>query len=171
MMLENGRTLLPRLKALRDETGHTVFFSLYENGEQVVWEKVDGPGSVLFKAFRGERKRLNISSAGKAIAAFLPPQELKLALQKGLQQATPNSIVSEEDFIQHLAEIRSQGYAIDDEEGEPGVYCIGVPVFTKDRMIYGAVSMSTLKSSLLQKGINQYISAVRSAAEDIGNTL
>lgn len=169
--LEDGHLLLPRLRQLRDEIGHTIFFSLYENGDQIVWEKVDGPGSVLFRAYRGERKRLNTSSGGKAIAAYLPKEELEVVLRKGFSNATSNSITSEDAFLKHLEEIRENGYAIDDEEDELGVYCIGAPVFDKRGRIYGAVTMSTLKTALHRTKIDTLIKAIQKAAEDIGNTL
>ena len=88
-----------------------------------------------------------------------------------MSHATANTIVTEEAFLRHLETVRANGYAIDDEEGEPGVFCIGVPVFTPDSQVYGAVSMSALKSTLQPKDMDTYIQAVRRAAEDISGML
>ncbi|NLB39543.1 MAG: IclR family transcriptional regulator [Clostridiales bacterium] len=170
-VLETSRPLLPRLQELRDELQQTVFFSLFDNGEQVVWEKADGPGGVLFKAFRGERKRMNTSSAGKAIAAHLPENELNAVLARGMAKATPKSIATPEAFLDHLETVRERGYAVDDEEGEPGVFCIGVPVFARDHLVYGAVSVSTLKSTLRAGDAETYVQALQCAARDLSELL
>ena len=164
---ERTRVFLPRLQALRDEVGYTVFMSIYENGEQVVWEKVDGFESVVFKAYLGERKRMNTSSAGKAIAAYLSENELNNALSRGMEQLTENTISSKDAFIAHLNEIKKRGYAVDDEESERGIFCLGVPMFAHDGRVFGAVSMSTIKSKMHFHDIDKYVSALKSAAQEM----
>ena len=149
--------LLPRLESLRDRTGFTVFFCMYDNGEQVVLEKLDGLGSMVqFKAFIGQRKKLNTSSGGKAIAAHLSPRELQIVLDKGLDNPTVNSIYKEDEFLAHLEEIRQRKYAIDDNEGELGVRCIGAPIFMYGGSLFGAVSVTTLNENLPMTEIPGY---------------
>lgn len=169
--LEHSKIFLPRLRQLRDAIGHTVFFSLFDDGDLVVWEKVEGLESVYFKAYVGERKRLNTSSAGKAIAAYLTEEELNYALSKGMDSLTERSITSREEFLRHLRETREKGYAIDDEEGERGIFCIGVPVFNRQGQVFGAVSMSTLKSRIHVGSLNGYINELKRAADDLSRIL
>ena len=169
--LENTKYLLPCLERLRDKLGFTVFFSIYDDGDQVVWEKVEGRESVYFKAYSGQRKRLNTSSAGKAIAAYLPQDALEYALSKGMDSLTENSITSREEFIEHLHETREKGYAIDDEEGERGIFCIGVPVFDPQNHVFGAVSVSTLKSRIYTDKMDYYIAALKNTARELSRIL
>ena len=138
----------PLLEKLRDNTGFTVFFCIYDNGEQIVLDKLDGFSSMVFASYIGQRKRMNTSGGGKAMAAFLPEQELELVINKGLDKLTPNSIYEVDAFLSHLEEVRHRGYAIDDGEGELGIRCIGAPVFTYDGVLYGTVSISTLEANL-----------------------
>jgi DNA-binding IclR family transcriptional regulator len=65
------------LEKLRDETHFTVHLCTYDNGESICLEKIEGFGSVRFLSYVGERKPLNVSACGKAIAAFLPEHELQ----------------------------------------------------------------------------------------------
>lgn len=138
----------PLLEKLRDSTGFTVFYCIYDNGEQIVLHKLDGFSSIIFDSYIGQRKRMNTSANGKAMAAFLPRQELELVLSKGLDKLTSKSICDESAFLSHLEEIRRQGYSVDDGEGELGIRCIGAPVFMYGGRLYGAVSISTLNDNL-----------------------
>lgn len=165
--LENTVHLLPILEKLRDVLGFTVFFSIYDDGDQVVWEKVEGRESVYFKAYSGMRKRLNTSSAGKAIAAYLSEDALEHALSKGLDSLTENSITDREAFLDCLKITREKGYAIDDEEGERGIFCIGVPVFDAQNRVFGAVSVSTLKSRIDPDKMEYYLAMLKKVAAEI----
>lgn len=42
--------------------------------------------------------------------------------------ATERTITAPEEFLRALAEVRRQGYAVDDNEQEIGVRCLAVPV-------------------------------------------
>lgn len=164
--LEGNRFYLPLLEKLRDQSGRTVFLSLFDDGDLVVWEKVEGFESVYFKAYVGERKRLNTSSAGKAIAAYLAPEDLNYALAKGMDSFTDNSITDANLFKEQLHEIRRCGYALDDEESQLGIYCIGAPVFDNKGRVFGSISMSALKSEKLLEHIDEYIALVQQAARE-----
>lgn len=166
LALEENRFSLKRLEALRDEVGLTVYMTVFDNGEYIVWEKVEGSDPVWFKAYPGERRKLNTSSAGKAIAAYLSPPELELALSLGLDKGTEKTITTNEEFIEHLRTVRENGYAVDDEEWEKGIFCLGVPVFSAGR-VYGSISLSTLKSRIQFADIPRYIAALKRASADI----
>lgn len=99
---------------------------------------------------------MNTTSVGKAITAFLPEKELQVMFSKGLQNLTPNSISTENTLRVHLQQVREFGYAVDDEEGEIGVRCIGVPIFLDGGNIFGSISLSTLKSNLPMQKIQEY---------------
>jgi len=161
----------PRLEVLRDKTGFTVFFCAYDKGELFVLEKIDGFSGVIFQTNVEQRKHINTSGSGKAMAAFINPTELQAVLDKGLKKLTENSICEEEAFLQHLEEIRKQGYAFDDNEGEMGVRCIGAPVFMYNGIVYGAVSVSTLSEKLLLSDVSKYATMVQEVAEDISRSL
>jgi DNA-binding IclR family transcriptional regulator len=155
------------LKNLRNATGFTVFFSIYDKGEKVVIEKIDGYGAIQFRAVEGERGNLNTSAAGKAIAAYLDNDELELILSKGLVKVTDNSISDEKEFLEHLKLVREQGYAMDNGEDDISLRCLGMPIFMNGNMIFGSVSISTTKETLPLDKIPQYLSILRLTADNI----
>ncbi|TMV49073.1 IclR family transcriptional regulator [Paenibacillus mesophilus] len=169
--IDTATTIVPYMEQLRDETNFTVHLGAYDKGEFVCLEKIEGPGMVRFQSYRGERKKMNTSAVGKAIAAYLPEQELQLVISKGLISRTPNSIATENAFREHLHHVRECGYAIDDEEGEMGVRCIGVPVFMSDGIVYGGISLTTLKGNLPVQSLPQYGNMLIEAGREISSRL
>ena len=161
------RTFLLPLENLRDATGFTSFLCVYDKGEKVTIEKVDGYGAVLFRAYIGERTNLNTSGAGKAIAAYLNDEELHLVLSKGLKKITDNSIYEEKKFLDHLSLIRKQGYSLDDGEDDISLRCLGMPIFMNGGALFGSISISTTKENLPMDRLTQYLGILRVTAEDI----
>lgn len=83
------------------------------------------------------------TSVGKAILANLPDEKWKRIVKKeGFQQYTRNTITSIENLTKEFAKIRSQRFALDDEEYEEGVRCVGVPLFIRKKEIIAAVAVT-----------------------------
>jgi DNA-binding IclR family transcriptional regulator len=89
------------------------------------------------------------TSLGKAILAFLPPEEsTKVISEIQFTSFTAKTICSAEDLSDALERVRRRGYAIDDEEMEIGTRCVGAPIFDSDRRAIAAVSVSGAASRL-----------------------
>jgi DNA-binding IclR family transcriptional regulator len=66
--------------------------------------------------------------------AFLPSDELEYLLKtKAFARHNSRTIISTSALRRELMLVRKAGYALDDEEDEPGVCCIGAPVFNETR--------------------------------------
>jgi len=154
--IDPNKLFVPHLEKLRDDTHFTVHLCTYDSGESVCLEKIEGFGSIRFLSYVGERKLMNVSACGKAMAAFLPEQDLQAMFAKGLLSLTANSISTEQAFRDHLEQVRQYGYSIDDEEGEMGVRCVGAPIFKENQQVFGAISLTTLKGNLPMQKIPEY---------------
>lgn len=161
----------PELTVLRDELKQTVYGSCYMNGETILLEKLDGSGGIIFKSHIGESKPLHLSSGGKAILAWIPRGEFEIYMEKPLERRTPNTLYRREQLEECRKKVRTEGYSVDDEENEPGVFCFGAPVFSFGRTIFGCVSLSTLKGSISISSFNSYIQKVMLTAERISRKL
>ncbi|HEY0180315.1 MAG TPA: IclR family transcriptional regulator C-terminal domain-containing protein, partial [Dokdonella sp.] len=80
----------------------------------------------------GRRVPANCTACGKALLAMLPAAELerRLASIGQLPKMTPRSIVSKARLLQEIAEIRSSGFAYDNEETIAGLSCVAVAMPT-----------------------------------------
>jgi DNA-binding IclR family transcriptional regulator len=131
------------LELLRDEFGETVHLTILDGDEVVYLEKLAGLHPIGFMSSRvGDRNPAHCTGVGKALLACLPEEEVGRLYPSGrLKRYTEHTITSLDALRVELARVRSQGYAIDMEEHEPGVKCVAVPTFDH-KEIAAAVSVS-----------------------------
>jgi DNA-binding IclR family transcriptional regulator len=120
---------VPHLERLRDVAGMTVHLARRDHASVVYLMKIDGPGYVRFDTYVGKRAALHLTGVGKAIAAYLPPAELdRLACDLDFTRGTTKSPKSLQALKSNLKKVRTNGYALDDEEEVAGVRCIAAPI-------------------------------------------
>lgn len=133
----------PYLKALERRVNEVINLAIYKNGEVIYIDKFEGTKSLRMHSRIGGRASFTYTSVGKAVLAFLPESERRYLMENlTLEPRTSRSIVDKEKFKEQLEEVRSKGYALDLEENEEGIVCVGVPVFDFSRRAIGAVSIS-----------------------------
>lgn len=131
------------LQALRDETGETVHLAVFADREVVYLEKLAGLHAIGLMGSRvGGRSPAYCTGLGKALLAYLPEEEIRRHLGSGpLTRYTPTTITDIDLLLEELAAIRARGYAVDNQEHEPGVVCVAAPIFDSGG-IAAAVSVS-----------------------------
>ena len=91
----------------------------------------------------GSRIPLYCSGVGKAMLAVLPAEEAKhLWEESHIERRTSSTITRYDQFERELNRIRKRGYAIDDEENEPGVRCCAAALCREDGRADYAFSIS-----------------------------
>ena len=90
----------------------------------------------------GQRTYLHQSAAGKAVLAHLPAEYADRVVDRhGLPTAGPNTITDRNELDDAIEEIRSRGYALNDEESGREFRGVGVPVFDEDDRVIGGISV------------------------------
>jgi DNA-binding IclR family transcriptional regulator len=91
----------------------------------------------------GTRSHLHSTAMGKAILAFLPDEERSMLVERlVLTSCTEATITEQALLVKELANVRKQGFAIDNEENEAGVRCVGAPIFDHTGYVFAAISIS-----------------------------
>lgn len=124
-----AKTILHQLEA---QLGQTIGFGclLPHTGFGVVLAAVDGSSCVGFHIKEQHQFALHTSAPGKAIMAYLPPeQRADYYAHMDFVQHTPNTISNRTDFEAEIASVLKHGYSVDIAEKNAGVHCIGAPVF------------------------------------------
>ena len=136
----------PFLIRLCKRTRETVHLVVLDQNEALYIDKVEAdekPGGLQMVSRVGSRMPLHCSSVGKVFLAQLSDQELEsLIKKKGLKKRTANTISDTDKLKHHLKVIRQKGFAIDDEENEKGIRCVGAPVFNQQGQVIAAISIS-----------------------------
>lgn len=91
----------------------------------------------------GRRAPFYCTAIGKVILAHMPDEYIQTYLNTiEFRARTPNTITSAEVLQQELATIRAQGYALDRQEAESGIQCMGVPIRLADGRVVAGISIS-----------------------------
>ncbi|MFD0714848.1 IclR family transcriptional regulator [Paenibacillus sp. GCM10027626] len=139
----------PFMEEISQEMKFTVHLAVLDKDEALYLEKVEGPSFVKFSTYVGQRMPLHVSGVGKALASYLSDEELEQIVSRtGLPRKTENTVTSLKEFKSILAIAREQGYAVEDEEGEIGIRCIGSAIFGHDGRPLAAISITALRSEL-----------------------
>lgn len=114
----------------------------------------------------GKTDAAHATATGKAILAWLPePELLRLVKVKGLRAFTPNTITDLSRLMEELRLVRRHGYAMDREEFQNGVCCIGATIRSASGTILGSISVSSPVYRANEKTIEQLQKQVVEAAQ------
>ena len=135
---------LPHMQQLHKELGETVNLSVRHDDEVVYIERTSGNSSMMrVVQIIGARAPLHITAVGKI---FLAEGGTELcadyARRTGLPKFTDNTLTDADSLARELEKIRRQGYALDDEEAEKGVSCIGAGIFNDEGRLVAGLSVS-----------------------------
>ncbi len=160
---------LQRLTSLTNETTH---LAVLEDREFVYIDKVDNTQAMRMRSRVGQRGQLHCTAAGKSMLAFMPERDMQ-ALVKRLkfQPVTGNTITEPAKFIEHLTRVRRLGYAVDDEENEMGIRCIGSPIYDHAGRLAGALSISGWTITITRERIPQLAPELMQTCQRISNEL
>lgn len=163
---------LPYLKQLNREFHETVNLGALEEDHVVYVEVLESHHLLRVVPSVGSRAPLHATSLGKAVAAFLPVEQVMSMLGKDpLKRFTDNTITTVTAFLSELESIRERGYAIDNDEETLLCTCIAAPVFdSKDRVV-GAVSVSVPSSRISPRRIDQIGSRLKEVSWTVSQLL
>ena len=133
----------PHLRTLVKDTGETAHLAVLRQGEVVSLVNVESHQTLRTPTTVGTRTPAYCTSLGKAILAFAKSEQVEHLLRtRPLKPYTRKTITSGSRLKTELAAIRARGYAIDDEERETGLRCIGAPIWDSSGEVVAAVSIA-----------------------------
>jgi DNA-binding IclR family transcriptional regulator len=144
---------------LAERTKETVHMVFLDRGEIVYIDKVEldhNPSGLRMASRVGLRNPAHSSAVGKVLLSHLNEEKLNLLIkEKGLPKRTENTIVDLVQLKEHLKLVRTQGYAVDDEENERGIRCVAAPIFNEAGKAVAAVSISGPAFRITRKVIQE----------------
>ena len=121
----------PYLRRLMEQTSATVLLGTFNNSTITLIDKDEPLTDVRVAASIGMQLPFCAGSFGKAFLAYFSSEIVENLLKHpGLHAFTPTSITAAKQYRAALAQVRQQGYAIDDnQEYLLDVGAISVPIF------------------------------------------
>jgi DNA-binding IclR family transcriptional regulator len=176
-LLENSaiRDLaLPFMRDLVDRADLTCHLAILGQSEAVHLEKI--VAHRYFKLDRtksvGELVPLHSTSVGKVLLAWQETRVLDASLPSmELRRSSPRTITTRARLLEKLTEVRSQGYAIDDEECRIGWRCVGAPIFDQLGRTGVAICLTGTVAELDDSKLTSVALAVKETARRISRRL
>ncbi|MBM3302705.1 MAG: IclR family transcriptional regulator [Deltaproteobacteria bacterium] len=157
-LLKQVRPVMEELTAQCDEA---VYVAILHVGEVVYLDMVETTHSVRAISRVGWRLPAYCTAVGKAQLAFLQEDELERFLSNlTLKRLTANTITDKEKLRRHLTQVAEQGYAIDNEECEEEIRCVGVPIWDYTRRPVASICISGPSSRVTDERIQKELAAL-----------
>jgi IclR family transcriptional regulator, acetate operon repressor len=128
----------PFLERLGKATGETINLGVSSNGMVEQIAQVDSTYLIGGTNWVGMSVPLHCSALGKVLLAYGAAQ---LPSDK-LERRTAKTITTEAALRAELAGLRARGYAVTDEELEPGLVAVASPIYGYDGTVVAALSVS-----------------------------
>lgn len=135
-------SVLPFLQDLYEATRTTVQLGVLDRERVLIVEKITGHRRMPMLSQVGGQIPAYCSSLGRAILAHSSEEVVEVALAGELPARTSHTLTDPAAIRREITEIRERGYAFDHEEGNPGVSCIGAPIFGPLGEIVAALSVT-----------------------------
>lgn len=135
---------LPFMRELAHATGETVNLSVRQ-GDEIMYVERTAENRSMMRVVQmvGARAPLHITAAGKLFLCRDEPEAVRAyAARTGLRTYTHNSLTGIGALTRELAQVRQQGFALDQEEAEVGVRCIAAAITDDSGAMIAALSVS-----------------------------
>lgn len=134
--------VLPHMKSLHQQFNETVNLGVLEGTYVYYIAVTEARRALSWRVPAGTRDLYYCTALGRAIVAHLDPAQRETLLrQTTLKSRTAHTVMSREQLEAILDETARTGTALDLEENDDGVVCIGAPVFVDDTVV-ASISVS-----------------------------
>lgn len=143
---------VPFLHELHARTGKVVHLGVLDFSDVVYLDKIGGPTAAALPSRVGGRAPAHAVALGKAMLAWLPPEEVDTVLCDGLKACTRNTITDLLVMHEELRRIRSR-HGLSFERGEyvPGISCVGVAIRAPEGVVAGISASGETNAAPLER--------------------
>jgi IclR family acetate operon transcriptional repressor len=146
----------PTMRQLSVETGETVQLAVLSNSRALFIEKVGTEQAIGIRGSVGESEPLHATSTGKVLLSQLDEDRLATTLD------------DRAGLLAELHRVRADDFATANEEFDPGVRAIGVPIRNGRGETKAALCISAPAFRVPQDTLLSWLPALRAAADSIG---
>jgi IclR family KDG regulon transcriptional repressor len=133
----------PEMQRLSRVTDFSVNLAIPDRMELIYVRIIQGRGDIQVQSHVGQRRSFHQAATGKVMLAFFPEERIKeFAEASGLPAVTKQTITSYRQLQKELESIRTQGFAIDNEESGKNLWGVATPIFDHQRNVVAALGVA-----------------------------
>lgn len=137
----------PHMKELSQKLNMTVVLCVYSEEQIINLDCIENRNASVYMVKIGQALPLYSTSAGRVFAAYMNPEYAEDIFRRtALRQETPYTKTNPDDLVAELKKIRTQGYAVIDEELQIGVQGISCPITDGGGQVIAALALTMIKA-------------------------
>lgn len=168
---------LPLMRIIRDKYNETLHLGvIQESGDRIYAsyiEKVETTNPIRLASRIGQPVPLHCTALGKMFLSNLSRERLGVVLgAEPFARYSNTTFTTVEELIPELETSRTRGWFFDNQEYEPGVHCIAVPVVDGTNRILAGISISMpadrLTKELKPRIVDDMVAMSRQLSKEMG---
>ncbi len=161
----------PRLAELTEELGANCAISVLDGADTVFVARTTAKETAREPLNVGSRFPAHTSSAGKVLLADKTREELEaLFADREMEAFTPKTLTTVDALYESLAQVRADGWALNDQEAMPGHRSITVPVRINGKALAAVGAGAHVGVASLSR-MHSFLPSLNAAASDIAQLL
>ncbi|MDQ6602858.1 MAG: IclR family transcriptional regulator [Chloroflexota bacterium] len=165
------RQSLPFLEMLADMSHYNANLAVLYEGDVLFLARVPAAKELRAYTITGTRNAPHSHAVGKILLAALPEEAVRARYcDRPMESVTPRTITAMDALLAELAQVRAQGYAVDDEEFLTGRVAAAAPVRDEMGQTIAAISLSAIPASRTAEEFAQAVRLVKQFATHISRT-
>ena len=163
---------LPYLEGLVHESGETGHLAVLERGEAIYIEKVETSRALRIPSAMGRGYPAHATSLGKVLLADLGEDEVRAITDAhGMASYTRTTTTDVDTLLAELTDIRDKGFAVDDEEYDEGLRCVGAPIRDHTGRVVAALGIGGPVTRVTPERVDELARLVIDAADGLSRRL
>lgn len=170
-LITEGRKLIIDLV---DQLGFSTHMAILNEGTVFYLVNQEPPNKMRIQPPMALRAHIYNTALGKCLTAWMEPDKVIELLEKqkfNSSHMTEKTHTEPATFLAELQTVRERGYALDDEEGQIGYRCLGVPIRDHTREVVAALSVTATTGELTYENIGKQAEVLKKYAYAISQRL
>jgi IclR family transcriptional regulator, pca regulon regulatory protein len=159
----------PFLDRARDDLGESVSLAVLKDDRSYFIARAEAEHIVSTGVRVGAYLPSYCSATGRVLLSGLP-QAAAAERLRAIEhpKRTPRTLTTRAAILAEIKAVAERGFAVSDEELEPGLRAVAVPVYGKDQQIVAALSVSASAARVKTADLRRiFFPRLRSAAQDL----
>lgn len=161
-----------QMRYISEQTNETVHLGALDEGSIIYIHKIDSSYSLRMHSRVGRRNPLYTTAIGKVLLSSHSEEFVRDTLRHvEFKKSTDKTLENVDQLLAELDTVRQQHYAEDNEEQEPGLYCVAAPIYDRfGNIVYGvSISFPTMRFDSKRKSF--YVNLLQQAGKNISEQL
>ncbi|MFV2043721.1 MAG: IclR family transcriptional regulator [Anaerolineales bacterium] len=167
-----GERVREELSQLAQRVGETVNFGVIRRNRVIYLQSIESEKPLRAGVKVGSMLPAHVTAIGKVILAYSGSEAVEDYLEQvPLEPHTPASVVDADTLRKRLAQIKKDGFTLDDEECHVGVRAVGAPLHDGTGQVIAGIAITGPSTRLTDDGLPSLVSELTATARTISRQL